>query len=134
MDSGHAPKTASIQAARSYYDQTGWAVADITTGEDDHGIWFSGAMRRGLTTDQVRAFEAARLSGDWRPTNNSLELVAVAAVNVGGFPIYEKAVAADGSVQSLVWAPEFEPESSGLAPDAWDHPLVGLLTERVFQL
>lgn len=111
MDSGHAPRTAGADRARSYYDQTGWAAADVAVGEDQHGIWFSGALRRGLSTDQAIALEAARLSGDWRPMGGNLELIAVAAVNTGGFPVYEEAVAADGSVQSLVWAPEFDPET-----------------------
>lgn len=102
MDSGHADKSLTARAAAAHYDQTGWAIADITVGEDEHGIWFSGSTRPGVTDEQLRALRAARLSGDWRSVNGQLDLVAVAAVNVGGFPVYEESLYADGSVRTLI--------------------------------
>jgi hypothetical protein len=62
------------------------AAADVTAGEDDFGIWVAGALRPGLRAEDVRALMASDVSGDWRRIGGSLELVAVLAVNVPGFP------------------------------------------------
>lgn len=87
MGTGHADLRAGHRAAAEHYDHTGSAVADVAFGEDDHGIWFAGALRPGLTDDQVRILRASALSGDWRQIGGGLELVAALAVNVPGFPI-----------------------------------------------
>jgi hypothetical protein len=52
---------------------------------------------------QIRALRASAPSGDWRPINGSLELVAVCQVNVPGFPI-ARALVASGKVMALVAA------------------------------
>jgi hypothetical protein len=62
------------------------AAADVTAGEDDFGIWVAGALRPGLRPEDIRALMAADVSGDWRRIGGALELVAVLAVNVPGFP------------------------------------------------
>lgn len=87
MATGHADLTASAHRAREHYDDTGVAVADVAAGEDPHGIWIAGAVRPGLDAGQVAALRAAKLSGDWRRYNGSLEMVAALAVNVPGFPV-----------------------------------------------
>lgn len=87
LDTGHAGKGLSRVAATRHYDDTGTAVADVVCGEDEHGIWFSGALRPGLTDEQLRALRGSALSGDWRNVNGNLELVALLCVNVPGFPI-----------------------------------------------
>jgi hypothetical protein len=79
-------------------------VADVVTGEDEFGIWFSGAMRSNLTDDQVRAFKASTLSGDWRRIGGELELVAALSVNVPGFPIPRLGLAASGGRQTALFA------------------------------
>lgn len=104
MGTGHADKSLRARPAAEHYDNTGTAVADIAVGEDEYGIWFAGALRPGVTDEQVRALRAARLSGDWRQINGNLELVAALAVNTGGFPVYEEAVAADGAIQTVLAA------------------------------
>ncbi len=53
--------------------------------------------------EQVRALRASAPSGDWRPINGALELVAVCQVNVPGFPI-ARARVASGQVYALVAA------------------------------
>lgn len=100
---GHAPLHASAQAAAKHYDDTNSAVADVSAGEDQFGIWVSGALRPDITPSQVRAFRASAPSGDWRPINGRLELVAVCAVNVPGFPI-ARAMVAGGQITALVAA------------------------------
>lgn len=100
---GHASLNASAQAAQKHYDDTASAVADITVGEDSHGIWCAGALRPDITPEQVRALRASAPSGDWRPIGHRLELVAVCQVNVPGFPI-ARSLVAGGQIQALVAA------------------------------
>lgn len=100
---GHAPLEASAEQAVRHYDDTASAIADVHAGEDQFGIWVAGALRPGVTPEQVRAFRASAPSGDWRPIKGSLELVAVCQVNVPGFPI-ARARVASGQVMALVAA------------------------------
>lgn len=89
LGTGHAATGGKITAfeAIKHYDNTGTVVADIATGEDQHGLWFAGALRQGLSPGKLRALRAAKLSGDWRKFGNGLRLVALLAVNVPGFPV-----------------------------------------------
>lgn len=100
---GHASLEASARSAAKHYDDTGSAFADVHAGEDNHGIWVAGALRPSISPEQVRAIRASAPSGDWRPIQGALELVAVCQVNVPGFPI-ARARVASGSVMALVAA------------------------------
>jgi hypothetical protein len=100
---GHAPLDASALAAVKHYDDTASGVADVHAGEDSFGIWVSGALRPGTTPEQIRVLRASAPSGDWRPIQGRLELVAVCQVNVPGFPV-AKARVASGYVTALVAA------------------------------
>jgi hypothetical protein len=100
---GHASLEASAAEAARHYDDTASAIADVHAGEDAFGIWVSGALRPGVTPEQVRALRASAPSGDWRPIKGQLELVAVCQVNVPGFPI-ARARVASGAVMALVAA------------------------------
>lgn len=100
---GHAPLDADARRAVQHYDDTQSAVADVAAGEDAFGIWVAGGLRPGVTPEQVRSLRASAPSGDWRPVNGTLELVAVCQVNVPGFPI-ARARVASGHVMALVAA------------------------------
>lgn len=101
---GHAPLSASAADAVKHYDDTASAVADITVGEDDYGIWVSGGLRPDVPEEKIRALRASAPSGDWRPAGTgSLELVAVCQVNTPGFPV-ARAMVASGEVTALVAA------------------------------
>lgn len=100
---GHAPLDVSVSDAVAHYDDTKSAVMDVACGEDRHGIWVSGALRPSVSDEQLRAIRASSVSGDWRPINNRLEMVAVCAVNCPGFPIPRARVAA-GTPVALVAA------------------------------
>jgi DNA-binding ferritin-like protein len=100
---GHAPLEADAFSAARHYDDTASAIADVHAGEDSYGIWVAGALRPGTTPEQVRALRASAPSGDWRPIQGKLELVAVCQVNVPGFPI-ARARVASGQVVALVAA------------------------------
>lgn len=100
---GHADRWLGYAAAAEHYDSTAAAVADIVVGEDQHGVWFSGALRPHVTAEQVRALRAGSLSGDWRGIRGRLELIAAHVVNAPGYPIpREQALVASGEVRSLV--------------------------------
>lgn len=100
---GHAPLEFSAPSAVEHYDNTASAIADVSAGEDQFGIWVAGALRPEATPTQVRALRASAPSGDWRPINGNLELVAVCQVNVPGFPI-ARTMVAGGQLTALVAA------------------------------
>jgi hypothetical protein len=100
---GHASLEASAADAAKHYDDTGSAIADVHAGEDAYGIWVAGALRSSASPEQIRALRASAPSGDWRPINGSLELVAVCQVNVPGFPV-ARARVASGQVYALIAA------------------------------
>jgi len=96
-NTGHAGGDLSAKATVAHYDDTGTVAADIVCGEDDYGIWFSGAVRDGA---DVATVMAAPPSGDWRAIGGSLELVGALAVNVQGFPIPRTEMAVQQGVQT----------------------------------
>jgi hypothetical protein len=111
MDTGHAPLNANGARALAHYDNTGTAVADVRTGEDDYGIWMAGALRPGLDPVKIRGLMASDVSGDWRRIGGNLELVGVLAVNVPGFPKARVQVGEyEGLIASLIASIPAQPE------------------------
>lgn len=121
MGCGHADTDPRITAAaaKAHYDggPGACAFADVTMGEDEHGVWFSGALRPGITDEQRRVALSQALSGDWRPLDGALELVAVLSVPVPGFPILASAAPrptvrlSAGKVVAMVAAGALAPRS-----------------------
>lgn len=101
MGIGHAPTTTGFSAAAAieHYDNTNAVVADVVSGEDAFGIWFSGRLRPNVTEEQKAALRSAQLSGDWRSFGGKLRLVAMLAVNVPGFPVPRLSTATSGGKQ-----------------------------------
>jgi hypothetical protein len=111
---GHAPDGVSVRAAIAHYDNVGTAVADVTVGEDEFGIWFSGRIRPWATEKQIHELFAAGPSGDWREVRargiTSMEMIAAHAVNVPGFGVPRVRFAVeDGRTVSLVAAGALKP-------------------------
>lgn len=103
MDTGHAGSSLSAAPAAAHYDDTGTAMADVAAGEDQYGIWVAGALRPGVTAEQLRALRSSPMSGDWRDVGGNLELVGVLAVNIPGFPVPRaKALVAGGRTSTLI--------------------------------
>lgn len=103
MDTGHAALGLAAAPAAAHYDNTGNAVADVSAGEDVHGIWVAGALRSTVTDEQLRALRSSPMSGDWRTSGGNLELVSVLAVNLPGFPVPRvTAMVASGRTASLI--------------------------------
>lgn len=72
--------------AKDHYAHTGLAVADVTCGEDEHGIWMAGAVRPNADPAMVEILRRHGPSGDWRMVGGHLELIAILVVNTQGFP------------------------------------------------
>jgi 2'-5' RNA ligase len=123
---GHAPAHLAAMPAAAHYDNAGCQVASVEVGEDAHGIWVAGALRSTATPEQVEALLAAPLSGDWRPVNGHLELVAALGVNTPGFPL-PRARVASGQVVSLVAAGAIPRP----APAATDDALADAIATKV---
>lgn len=87
LATNHADRRLGQRAATEHYDNTGAVVADVVAGEDAFGIWVAGALRPEVSAERVREFRGSVLSGDWRAVDGRLELVALLACNVPGFPI-----------------------------------------------
>lgn len=122
IGTGHAATSGlNAQKAAEHYDNTGTAIADVTSGNDEYGIWVAGAIRPGTSLSRVADLRAAKLSGDWRSIGGKLRLVALLAVNVPGFPIPRaQAQVRDGRQLSLV--------ASGIISD---HPVeTGIVNTR----
>lgn len=99
FNTGHPGLDADARGAIAHYDNTGTVAADVAIGEDEIGIWVAGAVRN---TDPgvLRILRASALSGDWRPIEGHLELVAALAVNTPGFPI-SRTLAASGELTPM---------------------------------
>lgn len=105
LSGGHADGSFNAHDAVKHYDDTKSAKVDVICGEDKFGIFVRGALRPEVTPIEVRALRASSYSGDWRPINGRLELVAVCAVNVPGFMTPRAIVAsAGGQITSLIAA------------------------------
>jgi hypothetical protein len=107
MKTGHANDTFSSRKAIEHYENTGLAIADVHAGEDQFGVWISGALRPDASEMDIRALKASPLSGDWRWSDqtHNLELVMALAVNMPGFPVPRPhGLVASGSLRSLVAA------------------------------
>ena len=87
LGGGHAGIRHGFRAAAAHYDSTSSAVADVSVGEDEHGIWCAGWVRPGVGADTANALMASDISGDWREIGGKMEMIAALAVNVAGFPV-----------------------------------------------
>jgi hypothetical protein len=111
----HAPLEDSLVAATAFYDRTSSVGAYVKALNGRHGVWVAGSVCPDVDADGLRRLRANPPSGDWRPVNGALEMVAVLAVPVPGFPVQRTEIAmvasADGGqVQALVAsAAAFEP-------------------------
>jgi hypothetical protein len=106
MGCGHATLEKNMRQSAAHYDGGYGAVQVCNTGagEDDFGIWVAGAIRVGVTDEQVAEFESMGMSGDWRGVAGSREphLIAVLAVPVPGFPVTRQSLVASASITDAV--------------------------------
>ena len=98
----HADAQLAYQAAQAHYDDVGAAVARVTAGEDEHGIWVAGWMLPGADAQRVEQFMSSPVSGDWRRIGGQLEMIAVCSVNAPGFPVPRARVAFSAGRQTAL--------------------------------
>lgn len=103
MGCDHAGADLFAPEARDWYANSGLAFADVRATDGALGVWVAGAIRPGLTAEQVHVARASSLSGDWRRIGVDLEFIGALAVNVPGFPIARELRAAAG-LQALPMA------------------------------
>lgn len=68
--------------ATQHYDNSCSIFARVRCGENEHGTWFSGALVRGVSADQVERAMGCALSGDWQGNRFNAALL----VPVEGYP------------------------------------------------
>jgi hypothetical protein len=133
LGTGHAAAHLAARPAVAHYDDTGTAVAYVAAGEDAVGIWLAGRVRPDATDAQVAALtHSGAVSGDWRRIGTNLELVAALAVNVPGFPVPRRALAADAGRQTSLVAAGVVVATSDAAvdPDRIARQVLAMLDRR----
>ena len=123
MDGGkHAPTDRYMSAAEvaKHYDDTTCVGAYVRAGSDRHGTWLAGALRPNMSEEEIQHLRTHPPSGDWRPVQNTTELVAAFSVPIPGFPIpraeaYLVASAGSLEVTALITPPisELDAEEAG---------------------
>jgi 2'-5' RNA ligase len=122
LGTGHAGMKQAARAAAAHYDNTGTAVAIVRCTDGLWGPWLSGRILPGVDDDRVAELRRSGVSGDWRTIqrgSNNLELVAVLAVNVPGFPVPRTQALAASGMRSLIAAgvpPTRKPEVETAEP------------------
>lgn len=109
---GHANLAMTAKEAASHYDNTCFAAADVAAGEDAHGIWVAGLVKPDLSDADINDLLASSPSGDWRPVDGNLEMVAVLHVNTPGYAVPRARVASGGEVLALTAAGALKPEAA----------------------
>lgn len=107
LGTGHAGMRQAARAAAEHYDNTGTAVAVVRCTDGLWGPWLSGRILPGIDDDRIDELRRSGVSGDWRSIqrgSNNLELVAVLAVNVPGFPVPRTRALAASGMRSLIAA------------------------------
>lgn len=99
MDTVHPNLRLVASDSQAFYADTGCGVADVALYENEFGIVAAGALRPGLSAEQVRKFRGSDVSPDWRQLGGRLEVVGLLSVNVSGF-IVEGLVASGAEVSA----------------------------------
>jgi len=87
LGTGHAALSVSRESATRHYDKPDMVGAYVRAYDGEFGIWVSGVVRPELSAAGLRELRANPPSGDWRSAAGALELIAVCAVAVPGFPV-----------------------------------------------
>lgn len=97
-----------------HYEDTGAVAAYVRAGDDAHGGWFCGRLRKGISEEDIEALRGAKVSGDWRGYQGRRELIGMLAVNTPGFPVQRERVLVAGGlslVASGVVEQDYDPRS-----------------------
>ncbi|WP_203236863.1 phage minor head protein [Nocardia panacis] len=111
---GHGPAGQGMRAAVEHYDNVGTCWALARAGEDEHGIWVSGAINPAADPAMVKQALGTPHSGHWERVAGHPELIAACAVNAPGFPIVSRKRDRDGD---LAMVASFAPRPARPAVD-----------------
>lgn len=119
-DGGHHYK-GNFAATQAAYADISTKVANVTYGEDEHGLWFSGALTHRCDEAMAQDIRSSGVSGHWEPTRpgGHKELLGACCVNLAGFNqeaahrIVASATMTPGGGFTLT--PEIEEEQTGEA-------------------
>ena len=98
LDTTHGVTADGGVKSHDHLADTGRAVADVTAGFDQHGMWVSGKLRPGLTDRELAALRGSTLSGEWHPIGGKPRLVGILAVNSPGYLVQRHGIAASAGV------------------------------------
>jgi hypothetical protein len=119
LGGGHASDSLAARPAAEHYDDVSTTVAVVSAGDDQFGVWVAGALKDGVSDEQIDELLQSPPSGDWRADQlGNLELIGVHSVNVPGFAVYRvNTDAATGRVYSLVASADFAAAKPAYALD-----------------
>src|SRR5690606_25447840 len=107
---GHGPVGKGASAALAHYGDVSTCRALAVAGEDERGIWVSGAMHALADERMGQPAVGTPHSGHWARVGGHPELIAAHAVNSPGFAIYQKATDRDGDLALVAsFAPRTNP-------------------------
>lgn len=92
-DCGHAATEGygTLANRKAHYDNSCSIFANVVIGEKPgKGVWVAGALRHGVSAEQVATAMGCSLSGDWQPHPDRpgvQEFIAALLVPVPGFPL-----------------------------------------------
>ncbi len=119
---GHAVPGRGMRAALEHHDNVSTCWAFVRAGEDDIGIWVSGAIEANAPERMVKLALQTPHSGHWEPVAGHPELILGHAVNAPGFstPLVQQARNKEGElamVASCGPAPARPPMPESLLAD-----------------
>ena len=94
----HAARSMRAAEAVAHYEDCALAVADVAAGEDAHGIWVAGALRPGVSPEQLRVVMGTPPSLDCRGFGRDLDMINVHLVNVPGYVTPRYSFRMDGAL------------------------------------
>lgn len=97
LDTDHGITQGRVKS-ETWLADTGMAVADVTVGHDQHGLWVAGRVRPGLSDRELAALRGSTLSAEWHPIGGKLRLIGILAVNAPGYLVQRHGVAASFTI------------------------------------
>lgn len=131
VDAPHADLHLNAVAAGLHYAHSAYAWADVAAGDDRYGVWVNGIVKLGVPEEKIDFALAHPPSGDWRPIDGHLELVAALCVNTPGIPVLRARVAS-GEIVALVAAGAIAAAPRGARATVLDYDtLADVLADRL---
>lgn len=109
---GHATAGKGMRPALEHYDNVATCWSLVRAGEDEIGIWVSGAIHASADEAMIKDALGTPHSGHWEPVLGHPELIAAHAVNNPGFLVIEDRDGGLAMVASFAPRPSQPPMST----------------------